>query len=89
MAKYMDKTQEEWDKLVVKWHEDTSITCSLQEFLELNDTEYLKMCMDISEPDITDEEVIKRSKELAKDVVTELVIKPKLVNVIKEICDNG
>lgn len=68
MAKYMDKTQEEWDKLVEKWHVDTSITCSLQEFLELNDIEYLKMCMDISEPDITDEDVIKRFKELAKEV---------------------
>lgn len=29
MAKYLDKTQDEWDDLVEKWNTDTSIMCSL------------------------------------------------------------
>lgn len=42
MAKYSDKTIQEWDDLVEKWHTDATIKCTLQEYLELDDIEYLK-----------------------------------------------
>lgn len=85
MAKYTDKTRDEWDKLVEKWHEDAAISCSLQDYLELDDIEYQKMCLDIEDPEVTDEEIIEKSKQIAQDVVTELVIKPKLDNAIRII----
>lgn len=30
MAKFLDKSLEEWDDIVEKWHTDTSITISLR-----------------------------------------------------------
>lgn len=85
MAKFLDKTQEQWDELVDEWHTDETITCSLQEYLKLNDIEFLKFGHGITDENITDEEALKKSNMIAKDVVTELVIKPQLENVIKHI----
>ncbi len=82
MAKYLDKTESEWDELVEKWHTDTAVECTLQEYLELDDIEYLKYAHGINDKNISDEEVLKKSAETAKDVVTELVIKPTLEKVI-------
>lgn len=82
MAKYLDKTSEEWDDLVDKWHSDNKISCSLQDYLELDDIEFLKLAHGINEKDISDEEVLKKSSEIAKDVVTELVIKPTVAKAI-------
>lgn len=82
MAKYLDKTNEEWDDLVDKWHSDNTISCSLQDYLELDDIEFLKLAHGIDNKDISDEEVLKKSSEIAKDVVTELVIKPTIAKSI-------
>ena len=82
MAKYLDKTESEWDELVERWHADTSVECTLQEYLELDDIEYLKYAHGINDKNISDEEVLKKSAETAKDVVTELVIKPTLEKVM-------
>jgi hypothetical protein len=75
MAKYLDKSKEKWDELVDQWHSDSSLTCSLQEYLELDDIEYLKFAHGIDDPDISDTEVLEKSAGIAQDVVTELVIK--------------
>lgn len=86
MAKYLDKTKSEWDELTERWHSDSSIKCSLQEYLELNDIEYLKFVHGIDEQNITDEDVLEKSSEIARNVVTELVIKPafdKAVQFVK------
>ena len=85
MAKYLDKTQDEWDDLVEKWNTDTSIMCSLQEYLELDDVEYLKFAHGLDDKNISDKEVYEKSVEIAKNAVTELVIKPSLNNAIKRI----
>ena len=82
MAKYLDKTKEEWDELIEKWHSDETITCSLQEYLELNDIEYVKFVHGIDTQNLTDEEVLKKSSEITKNVVTELVLKPNLKKII-------
>lgn len=83
MIKYLDKTPDEWDDLVDKWHEDKTITCSLQEYLGLNDIEYRKFVFGIDDKDISDTDVMEKSSEIIRDVVTELVIKPK----IQEFCE--
>lgn len=83
MAKYLDKTKQEWEDLTEKWHTDPTIGCSLQEYLELDDIEFLKFAHGIDTENISDEEVVKRSSEICKDVVTELVIKPKLLSIKK------
>ena len=81
MAKYLDKPREKWEELVEQWHSDPSITCSLNEYLELDDIEYLKFAHDIVEPNLSDAEVLEKSAEIARNVVTELVIKPALDKV--------
>lgn len=83
MAKYLDKTKQEWEDLTEKWHTDPTISCSLQEYLGLDDIEFLKFAHGIDTENISDEEVVKRSSEICKDVVTELVIKPKLLSIKK------
>lgn len=83
MAKYLDKTEQEWEDLTEKWHTDPTISCSLQEYLGLDDIEFLKFAHGIDTENISDEEVVKRSSEICKDVVTELVIKPKLLSIKK------
>lgn len=82
MAKYSDKTMSEWDALTERWHTDSTIKCTLQEYLELDDIEYLKFIHGINDKNISDEEVLKKSAEIAKDVVTELVIKSTLEKVV-------
>lgn len=85
MAKYLDKTLSEWDDLVEKWHDDDTIDCSLQEYLELDNIEYLKFVHGIYEENISDKEVLNKSEEIANDVVTELVIKPAFGKVLRHI----
>lgn len=81
MAKYLDKSREKWEDLVDQWHNDSSVTCSLREYLELDDIEYLKFAHGIDEPDISDTEVLEKSAEITRDAVIELVIKPALDKV--------
>ena len=81
MAKYLDKSREKWEDLVDQWHNDSSVTCSLQEYLELDDIEYLKFAHGIDEPDISDTEVLEKSAEITRDADIELVIKPALDKV--------
>lgn len=85
MAKYLDKTEEEWDDLVDKWHTDSTIDCTLQEYLELDDIEYIKFAHGIDDKDISDEDVLKKSTDIVKDIVTELAIKPALEKAVKYI----
>lgn len=85
MAKYLDKTEDEWADLVEKWNNNLTITCSLQEYLELDDIEYLKFAHGMNEKNLTDEEVLKKSSEIVKTVFTELVLKPKLKKVLELI----
>lgn len=87
MAKYLDKTPDEWELLTEKWHEDETITCQLQEYLGLNDIEYRKFVFGIDDKDISDTDVIEKSSEIIRDVVTELVIKPKIEELAKYLAD--
>ena len=74
MAKYLDKTQDEWDDLVEKWHNDKSIEMSLPEFLELDETEYLRLVHGIDTPDLTPDEVLEESRKRVAQAVVGLTI---------------
>lgn len=63
MAKYLDKKLSEWEDLTEQWHNDESITMSLQEFLELDDTEYTRFVHGIDTPDLTPEEVQEEARK--------------------------
>lgn len=71
MTKYSDKTEQEWETLTEKWHTDTTIQCTLQEYLDLNDIEYLKFIHGIHDKNVSDEDVLKISDEITKSIVTE------------------
>lgn len=74
MAKYSDKTHDEWDDLCEKWHSDESLTMSLQEFLELDDTEYTRFVHGIDTPDLTPEEVQEEARKRTVQAVVGLTI---------------
>lgn len=63
MAKYLDKTPDEWENLVEQWHDDESLTMSLPEFLELDETEYLRLVHSIDTPNLTPNEVLEESRK--------------------------
>ena len=73
MAKYLDKTQDEWDDLVEKWNTDTSIMCSLQEYLELDDVEYLKFAHGLDDENISDKKFTKNLPKLQKMLLQSLL----------------
>ena len=58
MAKYLVKRADEWDLLTENWLEDETITCSLQEYLGLNDIEYRKFVFGIDDKDVSDTDFI-------------------------------
>lgn len=85
MAKYSDKTESEWNELIAQWHNSPSTKCSLQEYLALNDIEYLKLMHGIDEQNITDTQVSEKASKIVKDVVTELLIKPSFEKAMQLI----
>ena len=85
MAKYSDKTESEWNELIEQWHNSPSINCSLQEYLALNDIEYLKLMHGIDEQEITDTQVSEKASKNVKEVVTELIIKPSFEKAMQMI----
>lgn len=74
MAKYLDRTQEEWDDLVEKWHTDESLTMSLPEFLELDETEYLRLVHSIDTPDLTPSEIVEEAGKRTRTAVVGLTL---------------
>lgn len=74
MAKYLDKTEDEWENLVEQWHNDESLTMSLPEFLELDETEYLRLVHSIDTPNLTPEEVLEEARKRTAQAVVGLTI---------------
>lgn len=74
MAKFLDKTQKEWGALIEQWHSDETLTMSLHEFLELNETEYLRLVHGIDTPDLSPAEVLEESRKRTAQAVVGLTI---------------
>ena len=74
MAKYLDKSQDEWEDLIEQWHNDELLTMSLPEFLELDETEYLRLVHGIDTPNLTPEEVAEEAGKRTRGAVVGLTL---------------
>lgn len=74
MAKYLDKTEDEWAELVEQWHNDESLAMSLPEFLELDEIEYMRLVHSIDDPGLTREEVIEEAGRRTRQAVVGLTM---------------
>jgi len=74
MAKFLDKTEEEWDSLIEQWHTDPTITMSLPEFLELDEVEYLRLMHNIDAADLTSEEIMEEAGRRVRGAVVGITI---------------
>ena len=81
MSKYLDKRQEDWDDLVDQWHTDETITMSLPEFLELNETEYLRLVHGIDTPDLSPAEVLEEARKRTAQAVVGLTIEEEIFDL--------
>ena len=74
MAKYLDKTPDEWEDLIEQWHNDNSLTMSLPEFLELDETEYMRLVHGIDDANLTPEEIIEEAGRRTRQAVVGLTL---------------
>ena len=74
MAKFLDKTMEEWDDIVEKWHNDETIKVSLPEYMELNDVEYMRYVHNITDPMLSDENVFEEAGKRTREAVVGLTL---------------
>lgn len=67
--KYTDKTDDEWDDLIEKWHNDPDIKITLNEYLGLDDEQYQRLAFGIRDDSLSYEEVLKISGKVCRDVI--------------------
>lgn len=81
MAKFLDKTMDEWDDMAEEWHNDPTIELSLREYMELNEIEYLRYVHNITNPNLTDEQVIEEAGRRTREAVVGLTAMEVLENI--------
>lgn len=74
MAKYTDKTIEEWEDIVEEWHNSPQIEQSLPEYMDLNEIEYLKFVHNITDDTLSDEEVREKATQCTREAVVGLTL---------------
>lgn len=74
MAKFLDKTMDEWDNIVEQWHNDESIEISLAEYMGLNEVEYMRYVHNITEPNLSNEEVYEEAGRRTREAVVGLTL---------------
>lgn len=74
MAKFLNKTMEEWDDIAEQWHNDESIEVSLAEYMGLDEVEYMKYLHNITAPNISDEEVFEKAGRRTREAVVGLTL---------------
>ena len=74
MAKFLDKTMDEWDDIAEQWHNDESIEMSLSEYMGLNEVEYMRYVHNITEPNLSDEEVFEKAGRRTREAVVGLTL---------------
>lgn len=74
MAKFSDKTMDEWDDIVEKWHNDTETELSLREYMGLNEVEFLRYAQNIPDPSLDDESVRAEAARLGRQAMVGLTI---------------
>ena len=74
MAKFFYKTMDEWDDIVDKWHEDKNTEQTLQEYMGLNEIEFLRYLHNITDPNLTDEEVEAEASKKGREAMVGLTL---------------
>lgn len=74
MAKFADKTMDEWDDIVEQWHKDTKTELSLREYMGLNEVEFLRYAQNIPDPSLDDESVRAEAARLGRQAMVGLTI---------------
>ena len=74
MAKFSDKTIEEWDNMVEQWHNDESIESSLAVYMWLDEVEFMRYIHNITEQYVTDEEVVEEAGRRTREAVVGLTL---------------
>lgn len=74
MAKFLDKTMDEWDDIAAQWHNNDSTTLSLQDYMELNEIEYMRYLHNITDSNLTDEEVRDEAGKRCREAVVGLTL---------------
>lgn len=74
MAKFLDKTMDEWDDIAEQWHNDKSTNISLSEYMGLNEVEYTKYVHNITEPNLSNEEVYEEAGKRAREATVGLTL---------------
>lgn len=72
MAKFFDKTMDEWDDIVDKWHEDKTTKLTLPEYMGLNEIEFLRYMHNITDPNLTAEEVEEEASRRTLEIVNSI-----------------
>lgn len=88
MAKFLDKTIDEWDEIVEQWHNDESIEMPLIEYMGLDEVEYLKYVHNITDPNVSEEEVFEITGKQAREAVVGLTIMEMLDGIKEEFEDD-
>ena len=65
---------DEWDEMVVQWHNDESIDVPLAKYMGLNEVEYLKYVHNITDPNVSEEEVFEIAGQQTREAVVGLTI---------------
>ena len=50
---------DEWDDIAEQWHNNEAIEVSLPEYMGLNEVEYMRFVHNITEPNLSDEEIFE------------------------------
>lgn len=74
MAKFTDKTMDEWDDIVEQWHNDTETKLSLREYMGLNEVEFLRYAQNIPDPSLDDDGVRAEAARLGRQAMVGLTI---------------
>lgn len=74
MAKFLDKTMDEWDDIAEQWHNDDTIEVPLSEYMGLNEVEYMRYVHNITEPNLSDEEVFEEAARRTREAVVGLTL---------------
>lgn len=74
MAKFLDKTIDEWDDIVEQLHNDESTDMPLADYMGLNEVEYAKYVHNITDANLSNEEVFEEAGRRTRAAVVGLTI---------------
>ena len=74
MSNFLDKTIDEWDNIAEQWHSNEFIDMPLEDYMGLNEVEYAKYVHNITDVNLSDEEVLEEAGRRTREAVAGLMI---------------